>query len=151
MTPDRVRKTWHFAFNAMPQLPEMLLEGRERRFLEWLFRDRSVNPRAFAPADIDEYVRCYARPGRMRAGLAYYRAIFDDIARNREHARTKLRLPVLAIGGAQWLGGTMRASFELVAERVTSESIENCGHFVPEEAPERAAELILGFLAREAP
>jgi microsomal epoxide hydrolase len=150
LTPDRVRKSWHFAFNAMPEVPEMLLEGRERRFLEWLFRDRSVNPAAFDPADVDEYVRLYARPGRMRAGLAYYRAIFANIARNREHARTKLRLPVPAIGGAQWLGETMRASFELVAEHVTSVSIENCGHFVPEEAPERAAELILDFFAREA-
>jgi microsomal epoxide hydrolase len=148
LTPDRVRKTWHFAFNAMPELPEMLLEGHERRFLEWLFRDRSVRP--LDPADIDEYVRLYSRPGRMSAGLAYYRAIFDDIAQNREHARTKLRVPVLAIGGAQWLGDTMRASFEPVAEHVTSVSIPDCGHFVPEEAPERAAELILEFLAREA-
>ena len=150
LTPDRVLKTWHFYFNALPDLPEALLEGRERVLLEWIFRHRAARPDALSDA-IEHYVGCYSRPGRMSAGLAYYRAIFETMARNREHARMKLRMPVLAIGGARWLGPTMRASFEPVAETVTSVSIEDCGHFVPEEAPERTAELLLGFLAEEAP
>ncbi|MDQ4062252.1 MAG: alpha/beta hydrolase [Pseudomonadota bacterium] len=150
LTPDRVRKAWHFFFNALPDLPEALIAGRERLYLEWLFRNRSADPdAAFSDADVETYARCYSRPGRMRAGFDYYRAIFDSIAQNQGYARTKLRMPVLAIGGGEWLGAGMQATFEPIAENVSGVVIEGCGHFVPEEAPERLVELLLEFFAAE--
>jgi len=150
-TPDRLPKVWHFYFNALPDLPEALVEGRERLYLEWLFRSRSADAdAAFSAADIGEYVRCYSRPGAMRAGFDYYRAIFASSAQNQTYAATKLPMPVLAIGGEQWLGGAMKASFERVADDLSAAVIAGCAHFVPEEAPERLTELLLEFLAAEA-
>ncbi len=147
-TPDRIPKVWHFFFNALADLPEALVESRERLYLEWLFRSRSADPdAAFRAADIDEYVRCYSRPGAMRAGFDYYRAIFASSAQNQAYAATKLSMPVLAIGGERWLGAAMKASFEGVCDDLTAVVIEGCAHFVPEEAPERLTELLLGFLA----
>lgn len=32
--PERAWRTWHFAFHAIPDLPEMLIAGREREYLE---------------------------------------------------------------------------------------------------------------------
>ena len=149
-TPDRVPKVWHFFFNALPDLPEALVEGRERVYLEWLFRSRSADPdAAFTAADIDEYVRCYSRPGAMRAGFDYYRAIFASSAQNQAYAATKLAMPVLAIGGERWLGAAMKTSFEPVSDDLAAAVIEGCAHFVPEEAPERLTELLLRFLAGE--
>lgn len=146
-TPDRVSKVWHFFFNALADLPEALIEGRERLYLDWLFRSRSVVGDAIGPADLDQYVRCYARPGAMRAGFDHHRAIFRSIEQDRAWAQAaRVPMPVLAIGGAAWLGGAMRASFEPVAERLTSTVIEGCGHFVPEESPEQLSRLLLGFL-----
>jgi pimeloyl-ACP methyl ester carboxylesterase len=148
LTPDRIPKVWHFFFNALPDLPEALVEGRERLYLEWLFRSRSADAdAAFSADDIDEYVRCYSRPGAMRAGFDYYRAIFASSAQNQAYAAKKLPMPVLAVGGEQWLGGAMRASFERVADDLSAAVIAGCAHFVPEEAPERLTELLLGFLA----
>ena len=75
MTPHTFFKTWHFAFNALPDLPEKLIAGRERLYLEWLLRSRSFDPvTAFDAHAIDEYVACYSRAGAMRAGFGYYRA-----------------------------------------------------------------------------
>jgi hypothetical protein len=37
-------KTWHFAFNRLDDLPEILLQGREREFLTWLFRVKCIRP-----------------------------------------------------------------------------------------------------------
>ena len=85
----------------------------------------------------------------MRAGFDYYRAIFDSIAQNQGHAQTRLCMPVLAIGGGEWLGAGMQATFEPIAEDVSGAVIDGCGHFVPEEAPERLAELLLDFFAAE--
>lgn len=66
-------KTWHFAFNRLDDLPELLLQGREREFLTWLFRAKSVRPWTITPGDLDEYVRLNAAPGATRAALSYYR------------------------------------------------------------------------------
>ena len=147
LTPERIAKTWHFYFNALAELPEMLTSGRERVFLAWLFAARSSNKSAIDEAALDEYTRIYAAPGAMRSGFQYYRAIFESIAQNRETAKTKLRMPVLAVGGADWLGPIMRQMIEPVAHDLRVESIPGSGHFVPEEAPEALTRTLLEFLA----
>jgi pimeloyl-ACP methyl ester carboxylesterase len=43
-TAEANLKTWHFAFNRLDDLPELLLQGRERQFLTWLFRAKAVRP-----------------------------------------------------------------------------------------------------------
>ena len=146
LTPERVSKTWHFYFNALPDLPEALVDGRERTFLAWLFAQRSVNKGAFDAAALDEYTRVYSAPGAMQSGFAYYRAIFDSIAQNRESAATKLRMPVLAVGGKEWLGPLMRSMVEPVASELRVEVVADCGHFVPEEAPDALIAILRSFL-----
>ncbi len=63
------KRPWHLAFNRLDDLPEILLQGREREFLTWLFRAKSTRPWTITPADLDEYVRVNAAPGAMRAAL----------------------------------------------------------------------------------
>jgi pimeloyl-ACP methyl ester carboxylesterase len=134
-TPEQAKKTWHFFFNYLPELPEELVTGREHVFLEWIFRHRTARPDAIPRATIDEYVRLYSRPGAFVEALGYYRAIFESGAQNRASAATKLKLPVLAIGGALWLGEAIRAAIEPLAENFHALSIPDCAHFPPEEKP----------------
>ncbi|MFS3137114.1 alpha/beta fold hydrolase [Gluconacetobacter sacchari] len=35
VAPDRAWRTWHFAFHAIPDLPEALIDGHERVYLDW--------------------------------------------------------------------------------------------------------------------
>jgi pimeloyl-ACP methyl ester carboxylesterase len=149
LTPERVSKMWHFYFNALPELPEALVAGRERLFLSWLFRARSANAAAIDEAAITEYTRVYSAPGAMRSGFDYYRAIFDSIAQNREMAAKKLSMPVLAIGGAQWLGPLMQKMVEPIAANLRTEIIPGSGHFVPEEAPKAVICLLREFLKEQ--
>lgn len=148
MTPERLHKTWHFAFNFLPELPELLIAGREREFLAWLFKAKSVDwTKAFDADALDEYTRLYATPGRWSMGLGYYRAIFESIAQNRATASTLLTMPVLAVGGEAGLGAAMRASFERAAPQLSGAVIPNCGHYVPEECPDALLALLEPFLA----
>lgn len=147
LTPDRINKTWHFYFNALPELPEALIAGRERVFLSWLFRARSANNAAFDEAAIAEYTRIYSAPGAMRSGFEYYRAIFDSIAQNRETAARPLSMPVLAIGGAMWLGPLMQQMVGPIAANLRTEIIPGSGHFVPEEAPAEVTRILQEFLS----
>ena len=69
-------------------------------YLRWFYRTFGHRPDAISENDIDEYLRTYTQPGAMRAGFDIYRALPRDAADNAEHARFKLPMPVLAIGGA---------------------------------------------------
>jgi hypothetical protein len=50
-------------------MPEALVEGKERLYLTWFYRNLAYNPSAIKQADINEYVSHYSAPGGMRAGV----------------------------------------------------------------------------------
>ncbi len=147
IAPDRAWRTWHFAFHAIPDLPEMLIAGRERAYLDWFLRRKTANPETFSDADIVEYLRVFVKDGGLRAGLAYYRAAALSAQQNRElAARGKLRMPVLALGSDQGSIADMASPLKAVAEDVQGGVIANCGHFLPEEQPAAVAAELAAFL-----
>jgi pimeloyl-ACP methyl ester carboxylesterase len=93
-------RTWHFLFNTILDLPEALLQGRERVLIEWFFQRKTANPAGtFSAADIDEYERVYRKLSNLNGMLGYYRAIFEDMVQNTELAKAKVKTPILALGG----------------------------------------------------
>jgi len=140
------RSIWHIQFHYVRDLPEALITGRERIYLSWFYRT-AYNRTAILEQDIDEYVRCYSAPGALRAGFEYYRAIFDDVAHNTENAKTKLKMPVLALGGERGFGEMTLRSMQQLAENVRGGVIERCGHWIPEERPDYLSEQLLAFFS----
>ena len=145
--PDRAWRTWHFAFHSLPDLPEMLIAGREPAYLDWFLRRKTANPETFSDADIAEYLRTFVKDGGLRAGLAYYRAATLSAQQNRElSAKAKLQMPVLALGSDQGSIADMASPLKAFAETVHGAVIANCGHFLPEEQPAAVAEQLIAFL-----
>jgi len=100
--PDRAWRTWHFAFHVLADLPEFLIQGRERDYLGWFLRRKSANPETFLESDPDEYSRVLTKAGGLRAGLAYYRSAALSASQNRElSVRGRLNPPLLAVGSDQ--------------------------------------------------
>jgi pimeloyl-ACP methyl ester carboxylesterase len=147
-------KRWHHAFHMTPDLPEALVQGREREYLGWFYESFSWQRGAIGAADIAEYLRTYTQPGALRAGLALYRNMPRDIEDNRALLAAGLRLsmPVLGVGGgraeARGRGGEPEAALREVADDVTGAVIADCGHFIPEEKPRELAALLRAHFAR---
>lgn len=141
---------WHHGFHRTPELPEALITGRERIYIGWFLRNFTAEQGAIPEDVIDEFARTYSEPGAMRAGLAYYRAIPQDISDNEAAiAEGKLAMPVLALGGGESFGRrelTLQ-SMQRVAEDVRGGVIEGAGHFLPEEKPDEIAARLLAFFA----
>ncbi len=147
--PERAWRTWHFAFHALQDLPELLLAGREAEYLDWFLRRKTANPEAFSDADITEYLRVFKKEGGLRAGLAYYRAAAVSARQNRElAARGRLAMPVLALGSDQGSISDMATPLHAFADHVSGGSIPFCGHFLPEEQPEAVARELLKFFGQ---
>jgi pimeloyl-ACP methyl ester carboxylesterase len=142
-------RRWHHAFHQTLDLPEQLISGREAVYYRWFYEHYGHVRGAIGETDIAEYLRTYARADTARTGMAYYRAIAQDVADNSEflHAQ-RLAMPVLAIGGGSAFGrgDETLASLRRVATDVRGGVFEDCGHWIPEEQPQRTLDELLRFL-----
>jgi pimeloyl-ACP methyl ester carboxylesterase len=144
--PDNWRN-WHFLFNPIPDLPEALLQGRERILIEWFFSRKTANPAAtFTREDIDEYERVYASLGGMRGMLGYYRAVLQDMEQNAELATGKLHIPILAFGGDAGSAPDLYERLQPFCADIRGGLIRDSGHYIPEEQPQAIAHEIIAFL-----
>ena len=136
---------WHFRFNG--PTPEALVRGRERIYFEHFWNDFAADrTRSIPEADRAAYAAAYARPGRMRAGWAYFVA-FPQAARDfAELSKTRLTMPVLAIGGAKANGELLGQQMKIVASDATMVVLEGTGHWVLEERPKETTDALLKFL-----
>jgi len=145
---ESVWKTWHFGFHCVADLPEALIAGREAIYLDWFFNRKAAHPHRIDAAARREYLRVFQQPGALRAGLAFYRAFEQSAEQNRQRAsKGKLALPLLAVTADQGSIPDMATPLRAVAHQVSSETVLNCGHFIPDEQPERLAEILADFFA----
>ncbi len=137
---------WYIGVLAAPGIPEMLLTGREREFLgQFVFPAMSATPGAITDADIDEFVRTYARPDGWRGAIGLYRSLLREGSEIRALAQTPgLTVPVLAVGAG---GGprTLAAMREATAAEVRSATLAGVGHYAAMEAPDELAKAIIEF------
>jgi pimeloyl-ACP methyl ester carboxylesterase len=147
---------WWGIFHQVPDVPEALVQGKEMIYLSWFFSGLTYNPSAITKADIDEYVSHYSSPGGLRAGFEYYRAFPQDAIQNQNYSKTKLTMPVLALGGSfiPVLGGNITMpsiiyGMKILAQNVTGITVPNSGHFIPEEQPQFLSDQLLKFFGNK--
>jgi pimeloyl-ACP methyl ester carboxylesterase len=149
---DRLRtdpRVWHFAFHSARDVPEMLVAGRERQYLQAFYNARCFDPSAIDETDLETYASAYAAPGAMRAGFELYRAFDQDAEDNRSALRRngKLTMPVLAVGGATSTSGPIvEEMMREVADDVTGVRVPATAHWIAEENPKALTAALLKFL-----
>jgi pimeloyl-ACP methyl ester carboxylesterase len=136
---------WHFRFNG--PTPEALVRGRERTYFDYFWNDLAADKTHSLPeADRAAYVAAYSRPGRMHAGWEYF-VSFQQAAKDfAELSKTKLTMPVLAIGGEKANGTVLGEQMKIVATDATMVVLKDCGHWVLEEKPKETTEALMKFL-----
>jgi len=136
---------WHFRFNG--DTPEQLVKGRERTYYEHYWNNFAADKNHSIPeADRQAYTKAYARPGRMRAGWAYFIS-FPAAAKDfRQLSQTKLTMPVLSIGGEKSLGNELGAQMKFVSTDATVIVLKNTGHWLLEENPKETIDALVKFL-----
>ena len=136
---------WHFMFNQVQDLPEMLTAGKEREYLNFIFDHWSYRRDRVAT---QTYIDAYSSPGGLRAGFAYYRAIPQTIQQNKQRAEKKLMMPVLAIGADHATRDAPQQTMQGRAVNLQGAMLSECGHFVTEECPEQLMEVLVPFLKK---
>jgi pimeloyl-ACP methyl ester carboxylesterase len=151
---DRMKSSpteWHFSFHNQLDLPELLVAGRERLYLQYFFDRHAARPTAI---DSETYFTAYEQAGALRAGFELYRAFEQDAQDIRDALRAdgKLRMPLLGMYGMGSLAhakSTEEVGHEL-AENVTVVGIPGSGHWIAEENPGELVNAVLRFDASSA-
>lgn len=138
--------SWYMLWFQFPGVAEQVLPAHDWQFLRtWLHasfpQDHPLPARQLADL---------SRPGALTASLNWYRANVDPatFVPTEIPQVPPIRVPVLGVwsdGDLALTEGQMRRSSEFV-EDFRFERVEGCGHWIPQESPERAAELLQEFL-----
>jgi pimeloyl-ACP methyl ester carboxylesterase len=136
---------WQFGMFNVLSLPEGLVRGREKYFLETFIKNLATNKQAFTDADFTEYARHYTDPAHLKASFEYFRTFHQDIKDNAIFAKTKLPMPVLALGAQNSLGAYPLEQAKKLALNVEGGVIPNAGHWIAEEVPEEVNNRLTAF------
>lgn len=141
---------WFF-LSQPPDLPERLIGSDPELFLRRAVRAWSGGEDAFDEAALAEYVRCFREPAAIAASCEDYRAAASIDLEHDEHdaaAGHRVGCPLLVLWGAHGFVGRAYDVLEVwrdYADDVRGQALD-CGHFLPEEAPEPTATALAAFL-----
>ena len=139
-------KIWHFNFRG-PDV-ERLVAGRERILLDRFYNELSANPAAIDEQTRRHYAHLYASPGAIHDAFGGQFAAFATDATDNQALFAKvgkLTMPILAIGGDHSYGASMATELSEVATNVRGAVITDSGHWIMEEQPQQAIDLIVPF------
>lgn len=152
MGADAALGAYHWPFLAVPApLPETLIGHDPGFYLRHLVARWAGRPEAIAPEALADYLACFAEPSVIAATCEDYRAGAGlDRAHDRadREAGRRLACPVLVLWGRDYPAegeASPLAIWRRWAAEVTGEGLEGCGHFLPEEAPDRVADALAAF------
>jgi pimeloyl-ACP methyl ester carboxylesterase len=152
-TPEAMARgsMWWWILPLAPGVPEALIVGNERAFLDWFFTgEHVINHAAITPAAVDEYLRTFAGAEGVLGSMGIYRAAFASVAQTEPLVTDKVTVPVVALGGEKGLGGKVGEMVAMVAADVEAHTLSGCGHFMTEERPAFVIDHIRKLAARVA-
>jgi haloacetate dehalogenase len=139
---------WFFLIQP-PPLPETLIGGNPEYFLTNCLQRWSKDFSAFTLAAKEDYLRCFKNPDTIRATCEDYRASATiDLLHDSSDLERKINCPLLVLWGGRGAMGKkydVLASWQEKALDVRGQAID-CGHFLPEEAPQETLIALENFL-----
>lgn len=141
---------WFFLIRPAP-FPETLINSHPEDYLKHTIGGRSAGLAPFTDAAYAEYLRCIKDPATIHGICEDYRASASiDLEHDRadRDAGNKIGCEVLALWGAHGAVGKCfdpLAEWQQIAHRVSGKALD-CGHYMPEEAPQALLAEVMPFL-----
>jgi len=145
---------FHFIFHSVLDLPEALVAGRERIYINHFFSKIAYNTAAISELDLDYYASTYEQPGAMRCAFEIYRAFEVDKEENRKWMEEKGKCTVPAMAFSGEMSRHKDEAEEMFGEvhekqRLEVAIVENAGHYLAEENPDGFVRELLRFIEKQ--
>jgi pimeloyl-ACP methyl ester carboxylesterase len=137
---------WFGLFNETDGIAEQLMAGRENQWVTGFIPTIEVVKGAVTACDMAVYAHFLEQPGHLRASIEWFATLPQDIKDDAVYQKTKLTMPVLAIGASASLGSLEATQVRQYATNVTGVVIQDSGHWIYEEHPAELTRILLQFL-----
>jgi len=157
-SPSQLRKSWYIVFFQLPWLPERRMASNCAEVVARALVGGSHRRGVWSRDELAAYRTAFARPGRAKAAIDWYRASFRRSLRpGRRRGLPPVEAPTLVLWGTEdrFLGRELADPDRLRrsladGNEPTVVLIEDAGHFVQNEAPERVNDELLRWLGNAA-
>ena len=144
-------RIFHFALHNIRDLPETLVQGRERKYFDYFYDMMAADPKKLSGESRAAYARGYSRSEALKAGFDWYRAMAKDAEHNSRPA--SITAPLLYLRGD---GGAAAADLEDYVQGLRQAGVADlatgilphCGEYAPEEAPRELITALRNFRSR---
>ncbi len=145
-SPTQMRRSWYIFLFQLPFVAERWLSRDDHAAIAKAFRGMAVDKSRFPDELLDLYRASAAKPGAIRAMVAYYRAALRNPS-TRPHAK-KIETPTLLIWGEEdtALGKELAEGTRAMVRDLTLEFIPRCSHWVQQEQPEKVNAILEKWL-----
>lgn len=135
---------WWFGFFGMPNSGE-IVAGKAGLFLTsfWPLVGYVKDP--FTAAEKNEFIRAYSVKGATTGAFHWFGAFPQDAKDNVELMKTKLPMPVLAMGSEHFAAPFLAEHTKLVAVNVKESVIKGSGHWIVQEQTAQTLKGLLDF------
>lgn len=140
-------QAWWFGFFGQPHSGE-IVSGKVGLFFTDFWPTVGYQKNAFSKAERDEFIRAYSVPGATTGAFHWFGQFDQDARDNVELAKTKLQMPVLAMGSDHFAGAFLAAHTRLVAMDVRESIIKDSGHWVVQENTPQVQQDLLSFFMK---
>lgn len=137
---------WFGLFNDPGTLAYDLMKGKEKVWVTESIPVLEVVKNSITQCDLALFTHYLEQPGHLQATIDWFSTFSQDITNDATYQKTKLTMPVLAIGGSASLGSTVATQVRSYATNVTGVVIPDTGHWLYEERPAEMTSLLLQFL-----
>ena len=141
---------WYFLAEPAP-FPETVIGRNPDHFLHYLLDKWSGTPDCFAPDALEAYRVAFRDPAVIQATCEDYRAgatIDFELDAAERNAGRKIACPMLALWGSRGRRKGVVEVWRNWAVDVRGHALD-CGHFLPEEAPEATARELAAFFTAD--
>ena len=153
-SPAQLRRSWYILFFQLPWLPERRMAANCAEVVARALVGGSHRRGVWSRDELAAYRAAFARPGRAKAAIDWYRASFRRSLRpGRSRGLPPVEAPTLVLWGTEdrFLGRELADPDRLRRSLAngnlpTVVLIEDAGHFVQNEAPERVNHELLRWL-----
>lgn len=135
---------WWFGFFTWPASGD-IVKGKEGEFLTnfWPMVGHAKDP--FTAAETKEFIRAYSTKGATNGSFKWFAAFSQDGKDNTEFMKTKLKMPLLAMGGEHFAAAFLKDHSKLVADNVSESKIAGSGHWIVQENTAQVQKDLLAF------
>lgn len=144
---DIATGAFHWFFSIQPdELPERLIGAESAFYLQWILDHWAGRKDALVPEAVAEYQRCFDTEAIRATNEEFRAAATIDLLHDEADQERYISCPTLLLWSvASWPRFDVFEIWQSRAEHVQGVPFD-CGHFLPEEDPERTAAELIRFL-----